>query len=114
MEKPIRTLFKFKHYFDTFFNQQKPSVQEKIDYALQLIMYNERVSEKFLKFIEDGLFEIRAEVGSDIFRVFCCFDAGRLVVLMNGFQKKTQKTPKEEIKLAKKLMKEYFEEKKNK
>ena len=109
MEQPIRHLFKYKHYFDTFFSQQKPSVQHKIDYALQLIIYNERVSEKFFKYIDDGLFEIRAEVGSDIFRIFCCLDAGRLVILMNGFQKKTQKTPKEEIKLAKKLMKEYLE-----
>ena len=74
----------------------------------------ERVSEKFLKHIEGskGLYEIRVEVSSDIYRVFCFFDEGRLVVLINGFQKKSQKTPKNEIELAERLMKEYFNNKK--
>ncbi len=56
----------------------------------------------------DGIFEVRVEVGSDIFRVFSFFDKGKIVVLVNGFQKKTQKTPKSEIKMAEKLKKEYF------
>ena len=66
-----------------------------------------------LKSIEGkkGLFEIRIEFGGDIFRVFCCFDEGSLVILFNGFQKKTQKTPSGEIEKAEKLMKEYFESK---
>lgn len=59
----------------------------------------------------DGLYEIRVEVGSNIFRVFCFFDEGNLVILLNGFQKKSQKTPKNEIELAEKLKKEYFYEK---
>jgi phage-related protein len=62
----------------------------------------------------DGIFEIRIEVGSNIFRIFCCFDKGNLVILFNAFQKKTQKTPKKEIELAEKLKKEYFEQKKKK
>lgn len=57
----------------------------------------------------DGLYEIRIEVGSDIFRVFCCFDKGNLVILFNGFQKKSQKTPKQELELAEKLKREYFQ-----
>ncbi len=61
----------------------------------------------------DGLFEIRVEVGSNIFRVFTFFDEGNLVILLNGFPKKTQKTPKNEIELAEKLKKEYFDEKAN-
>ena len=66
-----------------------------------------------LKSIEGkkGLFEIRVEFGGDIFRVFCCFDEGSLVILFNGFQKKTQKTPSGEIDKAERLMKEYFESK---
>lgn len=74
----------------------------------------ERVSERFLKHIEGskGLYEIRIEVSSDIYRVFCFFDEGRLVILINGFQKKSQKTPKTEIELAERLMKEYFDNKK--
>ena len=62
----------------------------------------------------DGLYENRIEVGSNIFRVFCCFDKGNLVILFNGFQKKSQKTPKQEIALAEKLKKEYFESKNKK
>lgn len=58
----------------------------------------------------DGIYEIRVEVGSNIYRIFSCFDKGNIVVLFNGFQKKTLKTPKQEIELAEKLKKEYFEQ----
>jgi phage-related protein len=77
------------------------------------LTHTDRVPEKFLKHIEGqkGLYEIRIEVGSNIFRIFCCFDKGKLVVLFNGFHKKTQKTPKQEIQLALKLMTEYFDKK---
>ena len=63
-----------------------------------------------MKHIErtDGLYEISVEAGNNIYRIFCCFDKGNLVVLFNAFQKKTQKTPSQEIELAKKLKKEYF------
>ena len=61
----------------------------------------------------EGLYEVRVEVGSNIFMIFCCFDEGALVILFNGFQKKTQKTPKKEIEKAKRLMTEYFNEKRN-
>ena len=74
----------------------------------------ERVPAKFLKYIEEGIYEVRVEVGSNIFRVFCFFDDGQLVVLINGFQKKTQKTPNNEILAAKKIKKEYFDEKSSK
>ena len=74
----------------------------------------DRVPEKFLKHLTgtDGLYEIRVEYQSTIYRIFCCFDEGKLVVLFNGFQKKTQKTPKGELEKAISLMKEYFELKK--
>ncbi len=60
-----------------------------------------------------GLYEARIKLGSDIWRVFCFFDKGKLVILLNGFTKKTQKTPKKEIDKAVRLMKEYYEEKNN-
>ena len=80
---------------------------------MQLIATLDRVPEKYFKHINGstGLYEIRVEVGSDIFRIFCFFDKGKLVILVNGFQKKTQKTPKNEIELAEKLKKQYFDEK---
>ncbi len=98
----IRELIFYKHYFEEFFAGLNVKAQEKIDYVLFLITHAERIPEKFLKHIEGqkGLYEIRIEVGNNIYRIFCCFDKGKLVVLFNGFQKKTQKTPKGEIELA--------------
>ena len=81
---------------------------------MELIEELPRVPETCLKYFEntDGLYEIRVQQGSDIFRIFCFFDQGQLVVLANGFQKKTQKTPKQEIEKALKIKKEYESEKK--
>jgi phage-related protein len=81
-----------------------------------LIKQVERVPLKFLSPMTGygGLFEIRVEFQSNIYRIFCCFDEGRLVVLFNGFQKKTQKTPKKEVDKAMRLKKEYFEQKNKK
>ena len=94
-------------------NKLKPEARKKINWTLQLIATLDRVPEKYFKHItgSTGLFEIRVEVGSDIFRIFCFFDKGQLVILVNGFQKKTQKTPKNEIELAERLKKQYFDEK---
>ena len=88
-------------------------MKTKIDEVLLLITIIERVPKKFLQHLEgtDGLYEVRVELASSIFRIFCCFDEGKLVVLFNGFQKKTQKTPKAEIEKATKLKAEYFGQK---
>jgi phage-related protein len=111
-----RQLIFYKHYFTNFYTSQTSKVQEKIEYVFKILRTVEKVPKKFLDHIKgtDGLYEIRIEAGSNIFRVFCCFDKGNLVILFNGFQKKSQKTPKQEIKLAEKLMKEYFEQKNKK
>lgn len=95
----------------TFYLAQTAGVQEKIEFVLRIIRQVERVPKTFLKHMEgtDGLYEIRVEHSSNIFRIFCCFDRGYVVILFNGFQKKSQKTPAEELDLATKLMKEYFE-----
>jgi len=73
----------------------------------------DRIPQKFLTHIEgtDGLYEIRIKEGSDIYRVFCCFDAGRMVILFNGFQKKSQKTPRKEIEKALRIKQDYFKSK---
>ena len=112
MEK-MRQIVYYKNYFDEFFNQQTEKVKRKIDEVLFLISIVERVPKKFLDHMSgtDGLYEIRIELGSNIYRIFCCFDEGRVVVLFNGFQKKTQKTPKSEIEKAEKLKVEYFKQK---
>jgi phage-related protein len=112
MEK-IRQIIFYKNYFEDFFEEQTEKVKNKIDEVLFLITIIERVPAKFLKHLEgtDGLYEVRIELGSNIFRIFCCFDKGKLVVLLNGFHKKTQKTPKSEIEKAEKLKIEYFNQK---
>ncbi|TDX09015.1 type II toxin-antitoxin system RelE/ParE family toxin [Flavobacterium sp. S87F.05.LMB.W.Kidney.N] len=109
----IRTVIFFKNYFNEFFVKQKEKVQQKIVWTINLIEELDRIPETYLKFIEntDGLYEIRIQQGNDIFRIFCFFDEGKLVVLANGFQKKTQKTPNKEIKKALKIKKEYENEK---
>jgi len=111
--KFIREVIYHENYYLDFFNAQKEDVRKKFNWTLMLISTQDRIPEKFFKHITgtEGIFEVRVEVGSDIFRVFSFFDKGNLVVLVNGFQKKTQKTPKSEIKMAEKLKKEYLEKK---
>lgn len=106
----LRELIFFRHYYNEFYLEQSQQVRDKIDFVLRLITVVQHIPEKYFKHIEgsDGLFEIRVQQGSNIFRIFCCFDAGRVIVLLNGFQKKSQKTPKNEIELAEKLKKDYF------
>jgi phage-related protein len=113
MEK-IREIIAYKNYFEDFLQKQSIKVQNKIFKILEAIETLERIPTNYLKLIAEtkGLYEARIQVGTDIWRVFCFFDSGRLVILLNGFQKKTQKTPKKEIEKAKKLMKEYYENKK--
>lgn len=107
----IRKIIFHNNHFIEFYQNQDDKVKTKIQYVLELIKQVDRVPEKFLKHLTgtDGLYEIRVEYQSNIYRIFCCFDEGKLVVLFNGFQKKTQKTPKGELEKAISLMKEYFE-----
>jgi len=100
-------------YFMDFYLEQNARVQEKIEYVLRIVRQVERVSNKFFDHLEgtDGIYEIRIEIESNIFRIFCCFDEGNIVVLFNAFQKKTQKTPRIEIEKAERLKQEYFNDK---
>ncbi len=108
-----REVVTYKDYFDDFFKKQSRKVQDKIIKILDILETVERVPITYLKYIEgsNGLFEVRVQLGSDIFRIFCCFDGNRLVVLFSGFQKKTQKTPTKEIERALRIMDEYYNEK---
>jgi phage-related protein len=113
-KQKYRTIIFYKNYFQEFFLKQRDKVKDKIIWTFDLIEELQKIPETYLKHIEntDGLFEIRVQLGSDIFRIFCFFDQGQLVVLANGFQKKTQKTPKQEIKMALKIKEEYENKKK--
>lgn len=105
-----RTIIFHGDYFLDFYRKLDIKVKQKIQYVFELIKQVDRVPEKFLAPMTgyEGLFEIRIEYESNIYRIFCCFDQGRLVVLFNGFQKKTQKTPIKEIEKAMRLKNEYF------
>ena len=107
-----RKIVFFRNYFQDFFSKQSKKVKAKIVWTFDLIEELQRIPDVYLKHIEntDGLYEIRIQQGSDIFRIFCFFDQGKLIILANGFQKKTQKTPKNEIELALKIKKEYENE----
>ncbi|WP_420322436.1 type II toxin-antitoxin system RelE/ParE family toxin [Flagellimonas sp.] len=109
-----RRIIFYENHFIEFYQEQNKKVKVKIQYVLELIKQVDRVPEKFLKHLTGtkGLYEIRAEYESNIYRIFCCFDDGQLVVLFNGIHKKTQKTPQKEIDRAERLMKEYFNSKK--
>ncbi|WP_439582799.1 type II toxin-antitoxin system RelE/ParE family toxin [Dyadobacter bucti] len=107
----MRTTYVYGIEFWNFYNAQTKPVQEKIDWVVGLVRSLKIIPEKFFKHIEgtDGLYEIRVKVNSDIFRIFCFFDKGNLIILLSGFQKKTRKTPQKEIKLAERLKKQYYE-----
>ena len=113
MNNNTRTVIFYKDYFETFFVKQTEKVQKKIIWTINLIEEIQNIPETYLKHIKgtDGLYEVRVQVASNIFRVFCFFDKGQIVVLMNGFQKKSQKTPKTEIEKALKIKHEYEQEK---
>jgi phage-related protein len=110
----IREVIAYKDYFENFLKKQPIKVQNKIFKIIEAIETLERIPENYLKSIAGtkGLYEARISLASDIWRVFCFFDKGRLVILLNGFTKKTQKTPKREIDKALRLMNDYFNEKK--
>ena len=112
--KKYRTVIFYKDYFEKFFLVQSEKVKAKIIWTIELIEELERIPENYFKHLEstDGLYEVRVKYGSDIFRIFCFFDQGKLIIIANGFQKKTQKTPTKEIERALKIKEEYENENK--
>jgi len=103
-----REIFVYKNYFYDFIATLSDKVVDKIEYALTLLESQDKVSKKFVKYLRDDVYELRAEYESNIYRVFFIFDNGNIVVLFNGFQKKSQKTPQKELDKAIKLKEEYY------
>lgn len=114
--KYIRQVVAYANYFKDFKRTLSRNTLSKIYQVFIYIMTLEQVPEKYLKALANvkGLYEVRVEEGGNIYRIFCCMDEGNLVILFNGFQKKTQKTPLKEIERAKRIMNEYFSDKKTK
>ena len=108
MERRILT---YGGYFEAFMETLSEKEQTKIQYGLLLLKTQDRLPKKFVKLIRDGIYELRTEWSGNIYRVFFIFDEGRIVVLFNGFQKKTQKTPQSEIEKAIKIKEAYYADK---
>jgi phage-related protein len=108
MEREIKT---YGGYFERFMESLTDKEQDKVQYALLLLKKQNWVSLKFVKHIRDDLYELRIEYNGNIYRVFFIFDEGNIVVLFNGFQKKTQKTPENKINAALKIKEAYYADK---
>jgi phage-related protein len=109
----VRSVIAYKNYFFDFLSYQRPKVKEKIYWTIKVFEEIKVIPTEYLKHIEgtNGLYEMRIQLGSDAFRIFCFFDNGNCVILGNGFQKKTQRTPLQEIERALQIIKEYENEK---
>lgn len=92
-----REIFFFREYFKEFYLAQNDRVKKKILWTLKVIQELDRIPEIYLKHLKktSGLYEIRVQVGNNIYRVFCFFDMDNLIVVGHGFQKKNQKTPRQ-------------------
>lgn len=112
----MRSTYVYGNEFWDFYYAQRAEVQDKIDWIIGLVRSLRVVPEKFFKHLKgtEGLYEIRIKVGSDIFRIFCFFDSGNLVILLNGFQKNKAKTHKNEIEKAERLKQRYYGDKSRK
>ena len=108
IERKIRT---YGGYFEAFMETLTEKEQDKVQYGLLLLKTQERLSAKFVKIVREGIFELRTEYNGNIYRVFFIFDNGNIVVLFNGFLKKTQKTPDSEIEKAIKIKEAYYADK---
>jgi len=104
-----RIIITFGGYFEDFMGKLTNKEQQKVDYLLTLLRTQDRLPIKFIKLIRDGVYELRIEYNSTIYRIFFIFDEDKIVVLFNGFHKKTQKTPQNEITKAITIKEEYYE-----
>ena len=107
----MRRICGYRHYFRDFYESLSEKEQKKIDYALMLLKSENRVSKKFVKHLEDEIYELRTGYSGMSYRILFIFDEGNVIVLFNCFSKKTMKTPRREIELAIKLKNEYYESK---
>lgn len=104
-----RIIITFGGYFEDFIEGLSEKERQKVDYLLTLLRTQDRLPIKFIKLICESVYELRIEYNSNIYRIFFVFDDEKIVVLFNGFQKKTQKTPPIEIEKAIKIKNEYYE-----
>jgi putative addiction module killer protein len=105
-----RKIIAFRSYYKDFMNSLTNEEQNKVRKGLLILENNEKIPYHYIKFIRDGIYEFRVNYGNNEFRLFFIYDGNTIVVLFNGFKKKSQKTPQNEIEKAIKLKKEYYEQ----
>jgi len=110
MNRKIRS---YGNYYEEFKKTLTDKELIKLKYSLDVLKTQEVLPRKFFGFIRDGLFELKMEYGGNIYRVFFVFENDNIVILFNGFHKKTQKTPSEQIKKALQIKKQYENERDN-
>ena len=98
-----RKIIAFGNYYHEFMKSLNDKERLKVHYVLSLLQTEDRLPVKFIKIIREGLYELRISWNGNIYRLFFIFDDGQIVVLFNGFHKKTQKTPISEINKALKI-----------
>jgi phage-related protein len=110
-----REIEAYKEFFWDFYKSLNQGVQGKIEWTLGLVRDLKIIPSKYFKSIKgaEGLYEIRVQSGNNAYRIFCCLNESRCVVLLNGFQKKTNRTPRKDIQKAVKLKSAYFNEKRD-
>ena len=106
-----REIIAFGDYYKDFMATLGDKERKKVLYILSLLENEERLPVKFIKHLLKGLYELRIMYDSNIYRLFFIFDDNRIVVLFNGFQKKTDKTPQKEIEKALKIKEAYYADK---
>lgn len=106
--KKEREILYYKNYFIDFFMSLEYGAKKKVSYVLDMLKTQERLNKNFVKFIREGVYELRASHNGNIYRTFFIFDDESVIMLFNGFQKKTRKTPESEIEKALKLKNEYY------
>jgi len=113
MSEKVRFVKLYKSYFKDFYITLDKKAKAKVDWTIQFIEYQEFVPIEYFKKLKDtdDIREIRVRLSSNSFRILCFFDGGQIIVLENGFKKKTRKTPKSEIQKAERIKKQYFNEK---
>lgn len=108
-----RKIFFYKDYFLKFYEKQEFKVQQKIAFVLDLVRFEQNVPVKFFKKLQhtDDLYEVRVITFKKSIRILCFIHRGNIIVLMNTFEKKSQKTPRKEILLAEQLKREFLDNK---
>lgn len=105
----VRKIYTFGGLFEEYLKSLTTDQRKKVNYGLLLLKTLDRIPAKFVQHLEEGIYELRTEYEGNIFRTLFIFDDNKIVVLLNSFKKKTQKTPRYEIEKAKQLKKAYYE-----